>query len=145
MNETYAVVSEESPDPEDIRLVSRGLLRFNGEAGKFTNYKDLYLFVKDAGGRAVGGLLGHTLGAWLHVGMLWLDESIRGKGYGSRLLEAAEEEALARGCRVAELMTFSFQAPEFYKKRGYVVFGELEEVGADHTAYFFRKYLGKRS
>ena len=145
MNETYAVILEESPDPEDIGLVRRGLLRFNREAGKITNYKDLILFVRDTEGRTAGGLLGHTMGTWLHVAMLWLDERVRGKGYGSRLLQAAEEEALARGCRVAELMTFSWQAPEFYKKKGYSVFGELEEVVAGHTAYFFRKYLGKRS
>lgn len=145
MNETYAVISEESPDPEDIRQVRRGLGRFNREAGNIINYKDLVLFVRDAGGRIVGGLIGCTLGTLLLVETLWLEEELRGKGYGSRLLQVAEEEALARGCRVAELMTFSWQAPEFYKKKGYAVFGELEEVGAGHTAYFFRKYLRKPS
>jgi GNAT superfamily N-acetyltransferase len=144
MSETYAVVSEESPNSEDVNVVRQGLGRFNRETGGIANFKELTLFVKDTAGQTVGGLLGYSLGTWLHIETLWLDESIRGRGYGTRLLQRAEEEAVARGCCVVDLTTFDFQAPRFYEKKGYMAFGELTEVGAEHSVYFFRKYLGKR-
>jgi GNAT superfamily N-acetyltransferase len=144
MSETYVVVSEESPTTEDIDVVRRGLGRFNQDTGRLANYRELTLFVRDGTGRIVGGLLGYTIGTWFRVEILWLDARIRGKGYGTCLLQRAEEEALARGCIVVDLTTFDFQAPQFYEKRGYVAFGELREVGAEHTLYFFRKYLVKR-
>jgi len=144
MSESYAVVSEESPNSEDVNVVRQGLGRFNRETGGIANFKELTLFVKDTAGQTVGGLLGYSLGTWLHIETLWLDESIRRRGYGTRLLQRAEEEAVARGCCVVDLTTFDFQAPRFYEKKGYMAFGELTEVGAEHSVYFFRKYLGKR-
>jgi hypothetical protein len=34
------------------------------------------------------------------------------------------------------LETFTFQAPEFYKKNGYIVFAELDQVVGEHRWYF---------
>jgi GNAT superfamily N-acetyltransferase len=144
MSDTYAIVSEDSPTSEDIKVVRRGLGQFNRDAGGLANdSKTLTLFIRDAIGQTVGGLLGFTLGTWFHIEFLWLDERIRGKGHGRRLLHRAEEEARARGCHVVDLRTFDFQAPQFCEKQGYVRFGELSQVGAEHTLHFFRKYFGK--
>lgn len=48
--------------------------------------------------------------------ILWVDEKYRKMGIGSKLLEAAEEEAVRRGCHSGHVDTMSWQAPEFYKK-----------------------------
>ncbi len=53
----------------------------------------------------------------------------------------AELEARQRGARCAYLDTFSFQAPDFYKKQGYEVFGELRDFPEGHRRYFLRKQL----
>jgi len=53
----------------------------------------------------------------------------------------AEVEARKRGARYAYLDTFDFQAPEFYKKYGYEVFGVLEDFPSGHTRYFMKKQL----
>ena len=37
----------------------------------------------------------------------------------------AEAEALRRGCRAGVLYTISFQAPEFYERLGWRIFGEI--------------------
>jgi len=56
-------------------------------------------------------------------------------------LAQAEDEARKRGAKKAYLDTFSFQAPEFYKKYGYKVFGELKEFPPGHQRYYLTKEL----
>jgi GNAT superfamily N-acetyltransferase len=97
--------------------------------------------VRDAGGRFVGGLQGVTTWGWLYVIIVWVDEAHRGRGVGTRLMDWAEGEARKRGCENACLSSYSFQAPEFYRRRGYAVFGQLEDYPAGHTMYFLRKRL----
>lgn len=63
----------------------------------------------------------------VHIDILWVDENFRENGYGSKLVKKVEDLAVEKGCRFIYLDTFSFQAPEFYKKNGYEVFGMLED------------------
>jgi ribosomal protein S18 acetylase RimI-like enzyme len=72
---------------------------------------------------------------------LWLDEDYRGRGLGSDLLRQAERQAVARGCRRACLSSFSFQAPDFYLRQGYEIFGQLEDYPDGETLFFLRKVL----
>jgi hypothetical protein len=51
-------------------------------------------------------------------------------GWGAQLL-AAEEEARRRGCNRVCVSSFTFQAPGFYRKYGYV---ELDERWAFRAA-----------
>ncbi|PYR99544.1 MAG: hypothetical protein DMG16_17510 [Acidobacteria bacterium] len=66
---------------------------------------------------------------------------MRRKGLGRHLLDATEGEAKKRGCKFAELETFSFQALEFYQKKGYTVFHELDQIAGEHRWYFLKKNL----
>jgi predicted N-acetyltransferase YhbS len=68
-------------------------------------------------------------------------EELRGQGIGSRLLKLGEEVALKRGCKIAVLFTFSFQAREFYEKQGYKVFGQLDGYPAGYSSYWLSKEL----
>ncbi|MCP4427876.1 MAG: GNAT family N-acetyltransferase, partial [Chloroflexi bacterium] len=89
----------------------------------------------------VGGVIGELFFGWFHVDLLWVKEELRGQGYGRRLLARVEEGARQRGAKNAYLDTFSFQAPDFYKKLGYEVFGELPDFPAGHQRYFLMKKL----
>ncbi len=71
-----------------------------------------------------------------------LAPSHRRHGLGSRLLAEAEAEALRRGCRMAWLDTFDFQARMFYERHGYTVFGELGGLPNGHCRHFMSKRLG---
>lgn len=66
---------------------------------------------------------------------------MRGQGYGTKLMAAAEAEARRRGCRDAYLDTFSFQARPFYERCGYEVFGTLEDFPTGHQRFVMRKSL----
>lgn len=89
----------------------------------------------------VGGIIGATYWDWFQLDLLWIREDLRGRGYGHRLLAAAEEEARRRGARHVHLDTFTFQAPDFYKRHGYEVFGTLPDYPVGYTRYYMRKDL----
>ena len=56
-------------------------------------------------------------------------------------MDAAEALALERGATTATLETFTFQAPDFYARRGYQVFGRLDGYPPGHSKLFLRKTL----
>jgi ribosomal protein S18 acetylase RimI-like enzyme len=81
-----------------------------------------------------GGLIGETHWNWFYISLMWIDEALRGRGHGHRLLTLAEDEARQRGATHAYLDTFSFQAPGFYQQHGYRVYGELRDLGIHATS-----------
>src|SRR5688572_24431589 len=104
---------ESNPNKADIEFIGTNLFHFNNQETGISDFKRLTFFLRNKNQQILGGLCGYTRWSWLHVDNLWLDPSIRGKGYGTRLLMAAEKEALLRGCNMADLDTFSFQARGF--------------------------------
>ena len=99
------------------------------------------VFLEDDTCRKLAGLTGETFGNWLCIRFLFVSEALRGKGIGRRLLTAAEMEAKKRGCKYAFVDTFSFQAPEFYKKHGYREVFTLEEYPYTGKRYYYTKEL----
>ena len=89
----------------------------------------------------VGGLWGRTAYEWLFVELLFVPESLRGRGVGAELMLRAEAEAIARGCHGAWLDTFAFQARRFYERLGYSCFGELNDYPVGSALYFMKKAL----
>jgi GNAT superfamily N-acetyltransferase len=140
-DQTCIITLEEAADANDVRAIGAGLEAYNRLFAPPDNYRPLTVTLRTAGGTLVGGLLGETYWGWLHVRILWLDEHARGRGYGSRLLAKAEEEAVRRGCYHAHLDTMSFQALPFYERHGYTVFGVLHDLPPGHSRYFMQKQL----
>ncbi|MGI8689166.1 MAG: GNAT family N-acetyltransferase [Thermomicrobiales bacterium] len=101
--------------------------------------KPLHIFLKDADGIACGGLTGQTVWDWLEIDYLWLDEQLRGRDYGTELMQRAEAEAKRRGCTHVVVGTFSFQARGFYEKLGYRIVGALEDHPPGAADYWLRK------
>jgi ribosomal protein S18 acetylase RimI-like enzyme len=106
----------------------------------------LQLYVLDALGRTVGGLIGRTnsIPHWLEISVIWIEESIRGHGAGRRLMEEAEREGRQRGCLYARLATSNFQAPGFYRKLGYIAYGTLQNCPPGETIFYLWKELEPR-
>ena len=50
------------------------------------------------------------------------------------MLEAAEELARERGCRQILVSSFTFQAPAFYQRNGYVEIGRTEGIPVEGSA-----------
>lgn len=96
-------------------------------SGVAENYEQVNLLLKDEDDNIQGGVLAYWNWNWMHVDILWVEETLRGQGYGSELLDKIEQFAVERGYECIELdTTYSFQAPEFYKRKGYEVCGQIE-------------------
>ena len=138
MGEAYGIEYADKPAWE---VIGQGITDFNTAQAGAENGRSLCFVLKGADDAIVGGVIGATYWNWLHVDLMWIRDDLRGCGYGQRLLMLAEEEARKRGAKQAYLDTFSFQAPEFYKRYGYEIFGVLEDFPAGHKRYFLRKQL----
>jgi GNAT superfamily N-acetyltransferase len=129
------------PTPEQIKQIWDGLRGNNLLYVPPPNHTPLVITVCDKEGNILGGLEGGTSWNWLHVDNLWLREDLRGQGYGVKLMQMAEAEAVRRGCNHAMVDTFDFQAPGFYQKLGYVAWGTLEDYPAGRRRIYYRKDL----
>lgn len=126
---------------QEEETIFRGLLEYNLDRIEDKNPKDLGVYMEDEKGEMIAGLIGNTHGNWMTVKYLWVSEKLRGQNIGSQILKKAEETAKERGCKYAFLDTFSFQAPEFYKKYGYKEQFVLEEYPVEGKRYYFTKNL----
>lgn len=138
------ITMTDAPEDDALRAITRSITRFNEVgSGRPNDFRPLAIFLSEGeNDETVGGLWGWTSFSFLHVDVLFVPESLRGTGLGSRLMQMAEREAIRRGCGGVWLDTFSFQAREFYEKLGYEVFGSIENYPPGHSRFFLKKALG---
>ncbi len=130
----------ETPKLEDEAFVMAHTRAYNA-AFTANDFRKVCAFIRDAEGNIIGGLTGITYWQYLEISFLWVAQEHRQHGYASKLVAAAEAEALARGCEHALVDTFSFQARGFYEKQGFQVFGHLVGFCGKHERYYMHKAL----
>ena len=137
---TTIEVTEEPAQP-DVEALLRGLIAFNEPFLGRSDFRRLGVLARRPGGDLAGGLIAETGRGFLFVDLLWVDPDARSAGLGSRLMAAAEAEARRRGCAMAWLDTYDFQARPFYERHGYRVFGELDGFPNGHRRFYMAKRL----
>jgi ribosomal protein S18 acetylase RimI-like enzyme len=137
----FELVLEPEPSPDQIQDLEDRLYEFNSAATGISDGQSLAILVRGVGEEIVAGVAGHTWGGSCELRQVWVHESLRGQGLGRQLLEAAESEAVRRGCAQIVLTTHSFQAPEFYRKIGFEVVANLEDYPRGHAQVLMRKSL----
>ena len=96
----------------------------------------------DENEKLIAGIIGGVDG-WDNpdVDTLWVDEPYRGKGIGSALLRAFEQEAKEKGAYRLAIEPFDWNVG-FFRKNGYeTVTGVLEDYPKGHTMYCMEKPL----
>lgn len=141
MTQKFEIVHIEKPEESAWGVIGRGLSAFNKQQAGEDHFQRLCYAIYGVDETIVAGVLGELYWDWLHVDLLWVSEDLRGQGCGKSLLFQIEEEARKRGAKQVYLDTFSFQAPEFYIKFGYEVFGELPDFPPGHQRFFMKKQL----
>jgi ribosomal protein S18 acetylase RimI-like enzyme len=98
--------------------------------------------VRDTDGHVVAGLIGGSVFDRLYVYALWVAQHRRDRGLRAKILDVAEQTAMQRGCRIVFLDTLTFQAPAFYKKRGYEEIATVEFQPGVQKLYFQKRLQG---
>jgi GNAT superfamily N-acetyltransferase len=141
MDQEYHIVLDEKPEESAWGIIGRGISAFNRQQAGDDDFQRLCFVLCAPDQEIMGGVLGEVYWEWLHIDLLWVSDDLRGRGHGGRLLMQIEEEARQRGAKQVYLDTFSFQAPAFYERHGYQVFGALEDFPPGHQRYFMTKQL----
>jgi ribosomal protein S18 acetylase RimI-like enzyme len=139
-------------DPADIRLgsewdpqldafLAERIYAFNARTTGQADGAAVTGAIRDATGRVVAAVTGHTWGGACQVNSLWVDEAHRRQGLGRALLGAVEAEARRRGCAQVILLTHDFQAPAFYEGLGYARRAEIPGYPRGHAQYVYVKPL----
>ena len=111
-----------------LSRMNAGFVEHSMEHGNPFRPAQRYTFVAVDGELFVGCASGLTNenGQWLILTNLFVEQPYRGQGVGAIVLRKLEEKAATFGVRNMWRWTAAYEAPEFYKKQGYVILAELE-------------------
>ncbi|PUB31058.1 acetyltransferase (GNAT) family protein [Elizabethkingia sp. YR214] len=136
--ETSSVITENHDE-----IITGFLNQYNQErAVSFEDEinEDVEIVIYD-NGKVVGGIIGRSLWGTLEIKRLAVHPDYRHKGIGSKLISAAETEAKRRKCNYLSLNTFSYQAPEFYERLGFIKIGTEQDFPRGFSRYFYQKKI----
>ena len=129
------------PTPQDVEYLEDRIYEHNASVTGIADGQLLAFLLRDDSGRIVAGICGNTWGGGCEIRQFWVEESQRRRGLGTRLFQAAEQEARRRGCTQMLLMTFSFQAPAFYARNGFEVLATIADHPRGHRNFLMRRRL----
>lgn len=138
---TYTISYTSDPKHEDIQILYDGLKDHMIAQRDLKPISFFGYFIRDNDGKVVGGCNGCFLYGCLVVDTLWVAESLRGQGYGTKLMQEAERLGVEGECRFMTINTMDWEALDFYKKLGFNI--EFERKGFEKGSifYFLRKEL----
>jgi GNAT superfamily N-acetyltransferase len=130
-----------TPSAEELQFLDDRIYEFNTIKTGKDDGQLFAIFIRNEQQEIVAGLSGWTWAEACEIQNLWVHSDWRGQGYGRDLLQSAEAEARARGCRVILLSSYSFQAPRFYQKFGYELAWQLNDFPPGHQNCYLVKRL----
>ena len=133
-------VSVERTIGKTKKAVLGGLIGYNNEKLGKQKYKRLAVSLRERG-KIVGGIVGEVWTNVLFIQLFWIEQKLRGKDYGTKLIGAIEDEARRFGATRSYVDTMSFQAPGFYRSCGYEEFGSIDGYPRGVTRHWLTKSL----
>lgn len=130
----------DNPDQNEEQFIIKSLWAHNSAYAP-VDIHPLLINTRNSEGEIICGLISRTWWGALEIQYLWVVENHRKQGLGSRLMKTAEEEALKRGCHLAYVDTFNFQAVGFYKKLGYAEYGSLPGYAHKYERHYLAKHI----
>jgi GNAT superfamily N-acetyltransferase len=122
------------------QAVLGGLIGYNTEKMGKQKYKRFAISLRQRS-KIVGGIVGEVWTTVLFIQFFWIEQKLRGKDYGTKLVEAIENEAKRFGATRSYVDTMSFQAPGFYRACGYREFGAIDGYPEGVTRHWLTKSL----
>lgn len=139
---SHEIIVTDVIDEAELKAIEDGLNQFNDDHVGYGDRQPLAVYVRDQdSGEFVGGAVGRSSFGLLFLDLLFLPKTVRGKGMGAQILQRFEEEGRRRGCKSAVVYTISFQAPEFYVRHGWTLFGTIPSDPPGTSRVFLSKAL----
>lgn len=133
---------EKDPHPEDMQVLNNGIMAYAKKKKGFNDAWEFFtFFVRDPNNTILGGCNGCALYGLIYIDSLWVSDSIRNQGWGTRLVNAALEYGKEKGCTFATVNTMDWEALAFYKKLGFKLESECHGFQKNSVCYFLRKEL----
>lgn len=137
----YILKQEINPHHDDVQILGTGIMEYAVQKKGHRPIEFYAFFIRDENNVIHGGCSCCNLYGCLYVDQLWLEQSLRGKGYGTQLMLAAEKLGKERGCTFAGVNTMDWEALGFYRKLGYEVEFARHGFLKDSIFYFLRKKI----
>ena len=132
---------KEKLDEEVYEIIDTEFNKYATKNGVTCNYTP-FNFVARENDEIIGIITGNSYYKEVYISDLIIYEQYRHKHIGTKLMEAVEEHFKNKGFENMNLTTYSFQAPEFYKKCGFEVeFIRESKQNPKLTKYFLVKYF----
>lgn len=112
-NVDYNFMATDQPSKEDCATLLNVLRKFTKQQVGILDNHDFAVFIVDPERQILGGITAQSRWGGFQIDVIALDESLRRKGVGSRLMQLAEQAAVRRECHHMLLDTYEFQAKEF--------------------------------
>jgi GNAT superfamily N-acetyltransferase len=138
VSEAWSLRLEPAPEPSLRERILAPLASYNEAQGGSAGSALFAVTVRDAADEVVGGLWGRIGYGYMFVELLTAGPARR-QGLGRQMMAMAETEARARGLLGIWLDTWTFQAPDFYPKLGFVECGRITDYPPGHDRIFFVK------
>ncbi|WP_420405759.1 GNAT family N-acetyltransferase [Nisaea sp.] len=131
---TFSVIDGQT---DGLYELDQRLVAFNRERSAW-NSRYFTVELRDADRRLRGGAGARVNLGTVEVSTIWLDEDLRGAGWGRRLVEAVAERGRRLEAGKILLDTYDFQARAFYEALGFSVFGTLDYPSGHRRFYLSR-------
>ena len=142
MAQSYTIKFTDDPDPDHVRTMRAGVqVQYHKLVPSLRSLPstDYAIFLRNEHDQINGGIVAEVSMGMTYVDLLWLDDSLHGKGLGRALLNTIEQLTLRQGMSHIFLMTTEFQALDFYQHLGYDLFGTLMNRPHGYAYYYLRK------
>jgi predicted acetyltransferase len=138
---TLHISFESNPNARDIEVLADGIKAYAKEKKALAPWDYFAFFIRDHDNNIMGGCDGNALYGCLYIDQLWISETIRHAGWGTKLIDAVLDYGKKCGCTFASVDTMDWEALNFYQKLGFKV--ELERTGfhKNSVSYSLRKEL----
>lgn len=140
---SYTIQFTEHPEEGELQILGDGIAQYAKQQRGHEPIEPFAFFIRDEKSQVVGGCNGNIGYGWVYVDQLWVNESLRGQGYGTKLMQAVERLAREKDCISAAVNTMDWEALDFYKKLGFKVEFERHGLARNSIYYFLRKDFNK--